>query len=51
MEMEKSIYKNLQTGKCWKIESMCDELVMVKRGARLETLDRRDFDRLFEPVV
>ena len=51
MKTEIDIYRNRQTGKCWKLEPSCKEVVTLRRGVRLETLEREDFERMFEAVA
>ena len=51
MTPEIDIYRNLQTGKCWKVEFNEGERVKLKRGARTETIEREDFDRMFEGEI
>ena len=51
IEQEIDIYRNRQDGKCWKIELSCKETVILRRGASLKTLERADFERLFEGVA
>jgi len=37
--------------KCWKVESMFNELVILRRGKIVQTFERKNFDALFEGVA
>jgi len=51
IEQEIDIYRNKQTLKCWKVESMFNELVILRRGKIVQTFERKNFDALFEGVA
>jgi len=46
-------YLNRLTGKGWKVEidSKDPDIVVLRRGARVETLERSDFERMYKAVA
>jgi len=51
IEQEIDIYRNKQTLKCWKVESMCGDLIILRRGKIVQAQTSEDFGRLFEGVA
>jgi len=51
IDQEIDIYRNKKTGKSWKLQSKHDGVVIIRRGALIQTLDQDDFDVQFEGVA
>lgn len=47
-KLTKTIFREIETRKCWHLESELEELIILKRGCRIETFDRAEFEEKFE---